>query len=756
MGHLFMKKMLLTALVLFAGISAMAYDGHAPLQAFIDREKSEHSFKEISNLWTVDKSFPAERTAEYVKQASYFRLSFNQLARFMDEKNRCINLVLPNPQGGNFVINLARYDFTSSGFKLATEANGKEIPMEYVPGLHYRGVIEGIPGSFAAFSFFNNEVSGMFSISGVGNYIMTPNLVASMDDFNPNYVLYNDKDVTIPRLGPVCGTDKLPDFSTLKDKVNSLSKNVFNNCKEVQVYVRTDYQCYVSKSNNATNLTNQVTAIFNIISAVYRNEGIFLALKTLIMNTTSDVYQTAGQDSGDFLDMFGSQTQNAMQGADLAVLFSTRYNSQLGGVAWLDVLCENYHSSQNYGPYAFVNITASTPSSTFQYSWNTSSTSHELGHNLGSRHTHWCGWTGGAIDGCYTLEGSCAMPNPQYPVNDGTIMSYCHLVSGVGVNFANGFGPQPGNKIRATVNGSSCAHNYAPNVALTTANVTTNANRECTDPNGITYYWNDGAKADTTDDKIVLRIKKGTNNIGDLDQTGFVVKTGLHASYGGGTGTTFNLPSGTPGAGGNSVAMRRYWAVTPITQPTSAVDVYVPYTTADISDVDGSVPGAPAQAANFCYYNLESSAVSPDPSAGLSGATSSNLKVYYNGSNATTTTWKISPSGTTQYAQFQTSKLVGGAGYINYIHPLSMATAGNGSNIAIYPNPFSDSWNINLPAGDNMMLQVYTVDGKVAQSQLLQAGTANEINSKALPAGLYFYRITGATETFTGSIVKEK
>jgi large repetitive protein len=38
----------------------------------------------------------------------------------------------------------------------------------------------------------------------------------------------------------------------------------------------------------------------------------------------------------------------------------------------------------------------------------------------------------------------------------GTIMSYCHLVSGVGINFNNGFGPQPAALILNNVNNASC------------------------------------------------------------------------------------------------------------------------------------------------------------------------------------------------------------------------------------------------------------------------------------------------------------
>src|SRR5690606_21482823 len=85
---------------------------------------------------------------------------------------------------------------------------------------------------------------------------------------------------------------------------------------------------------------------------------------------------------------------------------------------------------------------------------------HEMGHNLGSPHTHACAWNGNntAIDGCGPTagysEGSC--PMAPLPTNGGTIMSYCHLVSGVGINFNNGFGPQPGDLIRDKYNTATC------------------------------------------------------------------------------------------------------------------------------------------------------------------------------------------------------------------------------------------------------------------------------------------------------------
>jgi hypothetical protein len=89
-----------------------------------------------------------------------------------------------------------------------------------------------------------------------------------------------------------------------------------------------------------------------------------------------------------------------------------------------------------------------------------------MGHNLGSRHTHWCGWksdTGtdiGRLDSCYRGESSSGpnncLPN-TYSVTSantkGSIMSYCHLNGAI--SFTTGFGKYPRYAIRSNLANAS-------------------------------------------------------------------------------------------------------------------------------------------------------------------------------------------------------------------------------------------------------------------------------------------------------------
>lgn len=644
--------------------TAIAQPG-TPIEAMVSRQKLATSLHSVDGIFNVDYSKTLESVAQYVTNADFLKLNTMALKTMLEQKNEGIRIHLPNGNGQFFEIDMVQFNILATGFKVNEEGENGRVTANYNSGLYYRGVVNGMPGSFAAFSFFENEMYGVFSIPGVGNYSITPNTMIAAR--GTDYILYNDADLKIIRNTPECKSDEM-----LVERLESnlAGRNVYNNCKDVEVMLTADYATYVSRSSSSTNVANYLTSIFNVLSVIYRNEGIYTSIKSLNVNTASDDYQSLAQSSTAFLDKFGQLTMNNLGGADLAHLVSTRYNGTMGGVAWLDVLCYNYNASQFSGPYAFSNIYANETIGTFPtYTWNVEVLTHEMGHNLGSNHTHNCtAWSGGPIDGCAPTynagyaEGTCANgPLPSGTVK-GTIMSYCHLLNYVGISFSNGFGPQPGNFVRNRVSTRTCVANYVPDTTMTITNTTLNATRECTNSStGLTYYWNDNNTIDKSDDRIVLKLNKGSNNIGTLDDAGFAVKTVTLLKYGTNTGTSVTFPYGTPNIGADNIAMNRYWDVNPITQPTTAVEVYFPFVQQDINDVAGSMPSV-VNHTNLKFYKMN---VDPNPANGFPGATTSGTTVY-NYSSATiptATNWTYTNVGNSKYARFLVNSFSGGGGF---------------------------------------------------------------------------------------------
>ena len=116
---------------------------------------------------------------------------------------------------------------------------------------------------------------------------------------------------------------------------------------------------------------------------------------------------------------------------DLAHLFSKRNNTGTGGIAFLNGLGSTWNgygfSSNLIDVDEYVDLPVP------YFFWNIYCLAHELGHNLGAKHTQWCGWPEGPIDNCTNIEeilpGECQDYNNSPGPEIGTIMSYCHTWS---------------------------------------------------------------------------------------------------------------------------------------------------------------------------------------------------------------------------------------------------------------------------------------------------------------------------------------
>lgn len=383
----------------------------------------------------------------YLRDGIIVETNTKDLHAIMAFRDEDIRISLPLPNGENMALLLFKAQVLTDNFQLTAHSERGEQDQPYTPGAYYRGIVENDPNSIAAISFFDNgEVIGMIS-NDRGNYV-----VGQLNDNSGKYIIYNDRDLLVANPF-VCEVQDESIRRPIPDPMPEAQLRSGICGKLVRAYLECDFELYTNKGSNLTTTTNYATGMYNNVATLYQNESISTQTSQIYVWTTADSYPAS--DANAILGAFGALRQDSFNG-DIAHLISgVNSGGGYSGLAWLDVLCSTYWAAQQSGRFAYSNIALSY-SAVPTYSWTVGCVTHEMGHNLGSPHTHSCCWTGGALDNCVAVEscgGTCS-PGPA-PVNGGTIMSYCHITA-AGVNFNNGFGTQPGNLIRNNVNTASC------------------------------------------------------------------------------------------------------------------------------------------------------------------------------------------------------------------------------------------------------------------------------------------------------------
>ncbi|AXG73796.1 T9SS C-terminal target domain-containing protein [Flavobacterium arcticum] len=396
---------------------------------------AEASFQKFTPL------IASQGTKDYtiVDNETYATLDSNVLNTIYNSKPETINLIIPY-QGNNINISLYKVTIFAEGFHADTD---KEKDFAFKHGVFYRGIIKNDNASLASFSFFENEMSGIVSNQEHKNIVIGK--LAKLHNFS-EYIIYSDSELNVAN--PFnCSTS---DDNIIKGqqfgKKTALSTQNTETDKCVGLYYEIDYDIFQQNFSTEELTANWLTSLFNNTQTLYDNDGINISLKSFFIWTTDDPY--FGEDSVDYLIQFFDNYQTTFFDGDLGQLLADDLGS-LGGIAFLNGVCDIPNN------VSYVDVDGTSLQDVPAYSWSVQASTHELGHQLGSPHTHACVWNGNntAIDGCYETEGGCA-PGP-IPTNGGTIMSYCHL-SSAGVNLANGFGEQPAQLMIDNVNASNC------------------------------------------------------------------------------------------------------------------------------------------------------------------------------------------------------------------------------------------------------------------------------------------------------------
>lgn len=369
---------------------------------------------------------------EMAKDAVVLNLNSDELERLQSERPEVIEISFPY-QDHEITVELFRKNILTDGFYATDERNER---LDYEPGLYYRGIVQNDPTSIVAFSFFKKGAMGVASALGTGN------VVVGKTKTSPDYLSYTDHTLTSPnpfRCGVEESVTKQLEKSVQDDVASQQTTTLTTNC--VRIYYEIAYQPYLDNNSDNTATLNWITGVHNNIATLYANDDIQIALSDVLVWTNQDPYINDYETNlSDFRN-----NRLAFDG-DLAHLVNSPSTTS---VAFLNSLCEGSRYAYS-GVSQFYNLIPT-------YSWTIQAMTHEMGHALGSPHTHACAWNGNntAIDGCGPAAGFDENCDAALPAS-GTIMSYCHLVPSVGINLANGFGTQPATLIQNTIDSKNC------------------------------------------------------------------------------------------------------------------------------------------------------------------------------------------------------------------------------------------------------------------------------------------------------------
>jgi hypothetical protein len=437
-----------------------------------------------------------ENNKGFVEDAIYFKLNKKALSKIHQQKKKQIRLQIPFGATKKLDVNLSQTNFLATDFKINVQGRNIYNTLSYSPNLYYRGTISGVKDALIAISFSKEAIAGVLSLNSE-NY----NIGKYKEDI---FVIYKERNLYASN--PFSCSTEDPE----KLQINRSKKSTSRSNNKVQVYVECDYHLFVANGQDVQKTSDFATGLFNIISTIYERDGIQLEISELKIWTESDPYDNSSARAA--RNDFGAKLNGNFNGDIAHLLSNYKVNGVApnGGSANIDALCDKEKA------VGYTNITTSYQDYPV-FSWTAYAVTHEIGHNLGSPHTHSCLWPSGPIDDCWCPEGDCDI-GPSAEDVGGTIMSYCHLrpqwtndcelsVSNPGIDLAKGFGAIPGALIRERIANASCLSGNSGGGVVFSFQASSNAKDEtCGQSNGriealpsygqtpYSFLWNTGAR----------------------------------------------------------------------------------------------------------------------------------------------------------------------------------------------------------------------------------------------------------------------
>ncbi len=353
---------------------------------------------------------------------------------------------------------LARVEPFAPGARVEVMVGGTAQALALPDQVYFGGTVAGEPDSRAFLVAGPDAVHG-FVVRGGTVYQFGPDGAG----LHRSYALRDADPRAYPPPGDFCGNDLHPETSdTPGVHAETLRREgllappiapAVGPLKQADVAIETDNELWAKFGSNQATLTYlaSLAAAANVIYERDLNLRLRFSYIRLWASSTTDPWTGTSTSSAlsETRTYWTNPANNmdAIAGSrDLVHVVSGK--SVQGGIAYVGALC---NAGYGFGvSQVFGSFNVAVPSQI----WDLMVVAHEIGHNVGSPHTH-C--YSPVVDQCYNGESSCY--SGTVVASRGTIMSYCHLLAGGLSNIDLLFGSAVSARIGQTLSAATCLAN---------------------------------------------------------------------------------------------------------------------------------------------------------------------------------------------------------------------------------------------------------------------------------------------------------
>lgn len=321
-----------------------------------------------------------------------------------------VRISLPTPDGSVLVLELSQFSVTTPETKVLIGNTGQSRLLPTSATTLFRGQIANEPLSRAYLAFGENGMVNGYVTNAAGEALFVSTEPKSLAT-NRITVAYADAFGEVPEFVEACGLK--PPTSAEKASGERASSAIHTNAgaRLITMVAEAD-DMYLAIFANETDAETYIVQLMGAISDIYERE---LACRIRIDRIRiwpfgPDEFNAA--DLGGFQDWWLNNEDD--NGINIVHLFSGHRDLPYGGVAFVSGFCGNpAFSIGGYLNGLFPNPLGAPD----LRNWDVIVVAHEMGHNMGTYHTH---------DGYIPTIDDCGNGVPSR----GGIMSYCHTHPG--------------------------------------------------------------------------------------------------------------------------------------------------------------------------------------------------------------------------------------------------------------------------------------------------------------------------------------